>query len=261
MDIYIYIYHIYQVSLSDRHLHAAIGTDDTARRPPALLGAKHINRPRNLCREPRSPTAHGPPHNLVEPLRVRPGHVQHGFFAIILGQRGGVDVRLVDLPKRLARLRVHVAPGRARIDGVDGGAAGQLAAPGARHGFERRLAARVHRLALVADGRRHARHVDDAARAVVGQVRRHGLREEERRQDVDVVHALELFGHNGALLGVVHELVGGDAGVVDENVNLEGAGGAVRGEESLGGLHNGRGGFGRLAQVGLQGFAFDLVLR
>src|SRR5699024_2643713 len=123
----------------------------------------------------RPAPAHALPDRLVEALRVVARRVQHGLFAAVARQGRGVDVRLVDAPELLAGLGVHVAPGGARVDGVDGGALGQLAAPGARHGLEGGLAAGVDALALVADGGAHARDVDDAAGAVAREVRRDGL--------------------------------------------------------------------------------------
>ena len=56
----------------------------------------------------------------------------------------------------------------------------------------------------------------------MGQVREGGLHEEDGAEDVDGVLAVEFFGGDGA-----EGLVFGDAGVVDEDVDLEFAGAGV----------------------------------
>lgn len=180
---------------------------------------------------------------------------------MVRGQRRRIHVRLVDAPKRGARLRIHVAPRRAGVHRIHRRPLGQLPAPRARHGLDGRLAPRVHRLALVPDGRADARHVDDAARAVGGQERRRGLREEQRREHVDGVHAAELVGGDGALRRVVEVLVGCYAGVVDERVDLERARGAVGGKERARGGYDLRRGRGRVGEVGLDRGAPDAVRR
>lgn len=105
----------------NRHLHAPVGADYAPCRPSTLLRAQHINRARNLTRETRSPRAHVLPHDLIEPLSIASCLLEDILLPVVLRQRSSVHVRLVDLPERLARLGVHVAPGRSRVHAIDGG--------------------------------------------------------------------------------------------------------------------------------------------
>lgn len=91
--------------------------------------------------------------------------------------------------------------------------------------------------------------------------------EQERCEDVDCVDAVEFLGGDGALVGVVEGLVGGYAGVVDEDIDLEGLVGLVLGlvvlmdlvEELFGCgedfVYRGGG----IGEVGLEGEAVDGV--
>lgn len=87
----------------------------------------------------------------------------------------------------------------------------------------------------------------------MGQIRRHGLHEEQRPADVDVEGVVEVVG-----LDVGELVVLGDARVVDYDVDLEGGvGGGRRGEELV--FRGGDEGGGALdgAEVGLHGEGAD----
>ena len=162
-----------------------------------------------------------------------------------------LDPPLNTLQELLRVGRVHRPLHRARVDGVDGAVLGQLAAPGARHGLDGGLGAAVDGLAHEASAGRNGRDVDDAAGAVLWQKRLGGLDQQEGTQDVDAVGLGEVVDFH-----VGNVVVAGDAGVVDDDVDLEGAVGL--GEGGLGGGDDGLGTF-EGADVGLHGHGGDGV--
>ncbi|ROV89836.1 hypothetical protein VMCG_09514 [Cytospora schulzeri] len=162
----------------------------------------------------------------------------------------------LDAPLELVRVgRVHGALDGARVDGVDGGALGQLAGPDAGHGLDGGLGPAVDGLPQEATVGADGGEVDDAPGPVGGQVRLRGLHEEEGPQDVDAVGEVEVGD-----LEVGQLVVLGDAGVVDQDVDLElvVGRGRGRGEVFPRGLDEGPGAL-RGAQVGLHAEGLDAV--
>lgn len=111
---------------------------------------------------------------------------------------------------------VHDRGHGAGIDSVDGGALGQLAAPGARHGLERGLGAAVHGLAAKAETGGDRTDVDNATRTVGGEVRDGGLDKKEGAQDVDGISFVEFLHRDG-----FDGHYGGEAGIVDQDIDLK----------------------------------------
>jgi len=112
--------------------------------------------------------------------------------------------------------RIHVRRNGARVDSIDRSALRQLAGPGPRHALQGSLGAAVHALVLEPERGADAADVDDAATAVVRQVGDGGFHEEERAAHVDVVEVREVFA-----VAVFDCEVTGDAGVVDDDIDLE----------------------------------------
>lgn len=112
---------------------------------------------------------------------------------------------------------------------------------------------------MVPDRRGHGARADDTAAAVVGQVGRHSLCEQQRRKHIDIVYPLELVACDRSVLRVVHKLVGRNTRVVDKDIDLELAAGIVGSEEGLGGVDDFGGGFSRGGEVRLNGGGLDLV--
>lgn len=162
------------------HLKSSITTHHAPRTPRTLLRAQHTHHARDLARKRRPPPSHLRRDQLIEPARLLPRHRLHRLLPAVPRQGRRVLKRLHLLPKCLPGLGVHIAPHGARVDGVDGTAVGKLAAPGARHALEGGLAATVNSLALEPHARGYAGDVDDAAGAVVREVGKAGLGEEDR---------------------------------------------------------------------------------
>ena len=233
-------------SLLNAHPQPSIRTNHTPRAPTTLLSTQHPHHPRNLIliRRP-TPVLRRIPYKLlaIDPLaRPRQRRVPRPPTHHLL--KGGI-IR-----------GIHIRGDGARVDGIHGAPLGKLAAPGARHGFQRRFRAAVDALMREAETRADAREVDDAPAAVVREVRFRRLHEEERAPDVDVVLAREFGGVDGGDAAVLR-----DPRVVDDDVDLELARLGV-GEAVLGHVDDvGRTGLG--AHVGLErdGFDGELVLK
>lgn len=233
-------------TLPSLHQQPPISTNNLARTPAGIRRAQHPHDARDL------PRVRGPPPvgggGLDDVVGVDAGPGPH--------ERRVLDPAL-DGPLELVAVGgVHGALDGAGVDGVDGGALGQLAGPHAGHGLDGGLGPAVDGLpqeaAVGADGG----EVDDAAGAVRGQVRRRRLHEEERAEDVDPVGGVEVLDRDLGQLAV-----DGHAGVVDQDVDLEPVVGGRRrrGEVRPGGLDEGRGAVGG-SQVGLHAEGLDAVL-
>ena len=225
-------------------LEAAVGRDDTASRPGTVRRTEHgdgagdfllvclrkivkvslehaharwIERTQqNQCRTP-------PPQSKDRKKTHRPPtsylRVLHQILAIHLGTDGRkrrinrpMAHRLLEL---LRSTSVHICRDRTGVDSVYSRALGELAGPRARHGFERGFGAAVHALLLEAERGADAADVDDAAAAVLREVWDRGFHEEERAAHVDVVEVREVVA-----VALFHCEVAGDAGVVDDDVDL-----------------------------------------
>lgn len=152
----------------------------------------------------------------------------------------------------LRRSRIHVRRHRTRIDSIDSSPLGEFTSPSPSHGLQRSFRAAVDTLPLEAERGADAADVDDAAGAVVREVRARGFHEEERAADIDVVEESEVVA-----VALFDGEVAGDAGVVDDDVDLQLAGLGVR-EVVLGHLDEVRGAV-LGAHVCLDGQAFDAV--
>lgn len=185
------------------HSHPPIGTHHAPRTPPPILRTQHAHHPSNLPRKSRSP----PPHLLLHQplLLIRQLLLYHRIPIQHFTQRRGILKPLHLAPEGLPGLEVHVTHNGTRVDSVDGGFIGEFARPGPRHGFEGGLRAAVDALACKSQRGGYAGDVDDAAGAagVCGEVRGHGLGEEEGCEDVDVVLPVEIGRVDGAFRGVV----------------------------------------------------------
>ena len=157
----------------------------------------------------------------------------------------------LDKPLKLIRVaRVHLRQHRAGIDGVNGTVLRKLPRPRASHSLDGGLGTAVDRLADEPASGANGAQVDDAAAAVRREVRLGGLDEEERAEDVDLVGNVKVGD-----LDVGDLVVVGDAGVVDDDVDLELAGGGkggLGGGDELGGARRG-------GEVGLDDESADLM--
>ena len=106
---------------------------------------------------------------------------------------------------------------------------------------------------MEAEAGANAAEVDDAAAAVVGEIRERGFDEQQGAQDVDVVHPAEI----GRVAGLDCSVLG-HAGVVDDHVDLQFAGFGV-GKVVQGRRDNVRGSV-LGAHVCLHREGFDVVL-
>lgn len=187
-------------------IHPPISTNNTPRTPRRILRTQHGHHPGNLMRIARPPA------------RLR--RVLHILLLIDALPRSHQRRILNKRPQLLLELRartaVHLRRHGAGVNSVDSGALGELARPRARHRFERGFAAAVDALAYQAGGGRDGGDADDAAGAVVRQVRERGLDEQERPEHVDVVQFVE-FG-DGRIFDGRDD---GHAGVVDDDVDGE----------------------------------------
>ena len=82
------------------------------------------------------------------------------------------------------------------------------------------------------------------------------LREEQRREDINSVLPVKMFGGYRALYGVVQVPVSGHASIVDENINLQLA---CRAEVLLRGCDDRGSGLFRFTQIGLHVNAANTV--
>lgn len=110
---------------------------------------------------------------------------------------------------------VHVRRNGARVHSVHSSTFGELARPRPSHRLQRRLGAAVDALALKAERGTDAADVDNAATAVVRQVRHGSLHEEKRTADVDVVEVGKVRS-----VALFNCQVAGDACVLDDDVDL-----------------------------------------
>jgi len=111
---------------------------------------------------------------------------------------------------------VHVCRDRAWVDGIDGASLCQLAGPRPCHALEGCLGSTVDGLALESQRRADGREVDDASRAISGQVLYRSLQQQQRTAHIDV----ELSGKVLAV-DILNVVVARDTGVVDDDVELE----------------------------------------
>ena len=220
----------------------SIRADHAPRAPPAIRRAEHAHDASNLIIIRRPP---------ARPLLIPHKGLIIDPLAHLL-QRRTLHERL-HLPLKLRRRpAIHVRRHRPRVHCVDGAPLGQLAAPGARHRLERGLGAAVDGLVAEAQGGGHGGEVDDAAGAVGREVGERGLHEQEGAEDVGSVLGVEGVGGAGFEGQVL-----ADAGVVDDDVDLELAGFGV-GEVVFGGGDD-VGAAGGGAEGGLHGDGFDGV--
>lgn len=152
----------------------------------------------------------------------------------------------------LGRACIHVCCDRTRVDSIDSSSFSKLSCPSASHGFQRRFGAAVDALPLESERGADTADVDNAAGAVVRQVRGGRFHKEERAAHVDVVERGEVVA-----VAFFHCQIAGQSSVVDNDIDLQLATLRVR-EVVLGHLYKvGRAGFG--AHVCLHGQAFDAV--
>lgn len=167
-------------------------------------------------------------------------------------QRRILDPRLQLHLELLTYATIHFRRYGAWVQRIDRGALRQLPAPGPGHGFEGGFGAAVDGLPGEAEAGGDGGDVDDAAGAVVGEVRQSGLHEQDGPEDVDGVRFVEIFGGD-----VGNVVVGCDGSVVDDDIDLERAGLGVR-EVVLGGFDD-VGGTGGRTHVGLDREGTDIV--
>lgn len=228
------------------HQQSSISTHNLPRTPSSIRRAQHPHDPSHLIRIRRSSTTRlGILHHLVS---------IHAFSH--LHKRRVLDPSL-DPGLELSRVgRVHGTLHGARVDCVDRRPLAELARPHARHGLQRGFGPTVDGLAYEAALRRDGRQVDHAAGAIRWEVRRHGLHEQQRAEDVDFEGEVEVFGVDFGKLAVL-----GDTGVVDDDIDSEfGVGTWGRGVEVV--LGGGDEGGGALdgAQIGLDTKGLDAIL-
>lgn len=191
-----------------QHDHTAIGTNHLSSNPSSVLSTEHGDDPGDLV-DVAGTAAAGL--GLLDQVVA--------VDALAGAHEGRVLDPALDLALELvAVLVVHLAVDGTGVDGVDGGALRELAGPGAGHGLEGGLGAAVDGLLDEARRRRDRRQVDDAAGAVARQERLGGLGQQQRTQHVDLVRRVKVLQRD---LG--QRVVGRDAGVVDEYVDLEAA--------------------------------------
>lgn len=111
---------------------------------------------------------------------------------------------------------VHVCRNWAWVDSIDGASLCQLPGPRPRHALEGCLGSTVDRLPLKSQRRADGREVDDASRAISGQVLYRSLQQQQRAPHIDV----ELSGKVLAV-NILDIVVARDTGVVDNHVELE----------------------------------------
>lgn len=234
--------------------HTAVRADHATGSPDSIRSAQHTHGTSNFASKGRSP----PTHFLLNQANLLLIQSAHGV-RIALDQLAHGSIILESLnisPEILTRFEVHITNDRTRVHSVDSGAVCQLARPGASHRLQCSLGSTVDRLAHEAKRGRDTRGIDDAAAAVGGEVWGDCLGEEKRGEDVDRVLPVKVLRGDGPARGIVQVAVSGDAGIVDQDVNLQLARGAkfllCRVDDSCHGL------FG-LAQVGLDRFAADAV--
>lgn len=184
---------------------ATVGTDNTARHPSSLGATANSHTSRNLLdvRRPSAPSLRNTLHLLRVPF-TRTGQRRDGAPLRLRAQHG------------IAAVAEHVRERAARVDRVDGAVLGQLARPHARHGLEGALGACVERQVGQARLGPRAGDVDDAARAVGGQVRLGGANEQDGTEDVGRVRLVEHVRGDA-----VHRAGQHDGGTVDDDVDLE----------------------------------------
>jgi len=188
-----------------QHQHAAISTNNLPRAPRRVFRAKHAHNPGHLGRTRRpTTTLLRISHHLVR-IKARPRLHQRRVHDPALDT--GQEVGAVAL--------VHRPLDRAGVDGVHRRAVRQLPRPGARHGFYRGLAAAVDGLRDESRAGADRRKIDNPPRPIGGQVRLHGLGDQQRPQHIHSVSLFEL-----GYLDVFQERILRYAGVVDEDVDL-----------------------------------------
>lgn len=218
--------------------HAAVGTDDLAGDPRSLGSGKHGDDSSNLI-------------GLTSTATGNLGLLDDGgvIDTRTHSHEGSVLNEWLDETLELIRVaRVHLRADGTRVDGVDGTVLAELTSPGFCHGLESSLGTAIDTLSDETQTGAHTAKVDDAAGAVVGEVRLSSLNEQQRTPNVDIEADVEVLW-----LDVGDLVVEGDTGAVDEDVDAERV-------EDLDGLRDELGGARGGAQVGLEGNGLDGVL-
>jgi hypothetical protein len=244
-------------------LEATVGRDNATGRPRAIRSAEHGDRAGDFflvclqkinlvsfssCKRRQDKTTHRPP-----PSNLR---IVDQVLTIDLWtnrRKRGINRPMAHLLlELLGRTRIHISRNRSRVNSVNCSTLSQLSSPRTRHALQRSFRAAVNALVLETQRGTDAADIDNTPAAVMRQVGNGGFHEEERAADVDVVELREVLA-----VAVFDCEVGGDAGVVDDDVDLKLAVFRVR-EVVLGQFDDVRGAvFG--SEVGLHGEALDVV--
>lgn len=229
------------------HQQSSISTDNLSRAPRSVRRAQHARYTSYLM-------------YIRRPASARLGLLNHLIRIDAFArahQRRMLNPTLDASLELFAVGSVHGPLNGTRVNGIHRSAFAQLTGPNTRHSLDGGFGAAVDGLAEEAAVGRDGREVNDPAGAVGGEVWNRSFHEQEGAQDIDVIGCVKVLE-----LDIRYLVVPGNAGIVDEDVDLEFGVRAGRRREKvvLCGGDEGRGPVGG-TQVGLHAISLDAVFR